>query len=129
MFADAPVIIQNDPGGVVIEYIERERFLEFDRTRIIIDGRCASACTIYLASPYACVTPRASLHFHQASINIASGGQLVPGWRDEQGTAVIMSLYPPSVAAWIRKHGGLGPDMITLRGREMLALIKNCEAN
>lgn len=125
---DAPMVIQNDPGGVVLEYIERERFLEFHGTKIIIDGRCASACTIYLKSPHACVTARASLHFHEASFVFGSNAKRQFGWRDDRGTAVIMSLYPPNIADWIMAHGGLGRDMITLKGREMLSLVKACDS-
>ena len=38
---------------------------------VVIDSLCASACTLYLNNPRACVTPRAVLHFHSLATSQA----------------------------------------------------------
>jgi hypothetical protein len=37
-----------------------------------------------------------------------------------------MRLYPPEIRAWINQHGGLTPQLITMRGRDLAALYPPC---
>jgi len=65
----AAVRIANDPGGRIGKYIDRYEKLRASRQPVIIDGFCASACTIVLAtvpSDRICVTSQAELAFHAA---------------------------------------------------------------
>jgi hypothetical protein len=39
----------------------------------------------------------------------------------------VMRLYPPSIRAWINRHGGLRPQMIVMRGPELSALYPICQ--
>src|SRR4051794_35579586 len=65
----ATVRISDDPGGRIGDYVVRYQALRAAGDMIIIDGYCASACTIVFgAIPQnrICVTPRAELLFHGA---------------------------------------------------------------
>ena len=62
----AVVRIANDRGGQIGRYVDRFEKLRASGQTIIIDGLCASACTIVLGTiPYdrICVTPNANLAF------------------------------------------------------------------
>ncbi len=122
------MIITHDNGGVVEEYIARERQLHGQR--IVIDGACRSACTIYLANPGTCVTPRASLGFHSAYLGAdIGGGRFAYGGDLPSYTAAMMGYYPPLVRQWIQQMRpyGLGHDMIVLKGRAMLERVPRCK--
>ena len=65
----AAVRIVDDPGGRIGTYVERYEGMRSSGERVIIDGYCASACTIVLGTiPHdrICVTSRARLGFHAA---------------------------------------------------------------
>ena len=67
--SDAVVRIAQDAGGRIGAYIDRYQGVRGSGERVIIDGVCASACTIVLGSvPHdkICVTSRARLGFHAA---------------------------------------------------------------
>jgi hypothetical protein len=42
------------------------------------------------------------------------------------GTRLVMRLYPAEIRGWIDRHGGLTPQVKTLRGRELAALYSVC---
>jgi hypothetical protein len=44
-----------------------------------------------------------------------------------QGSALVMRLYPPEIRTWINHHGGLRPQMIVMRGRELSSLYPICQ--
>jgi hypothetical protein len=65
----ALVRIANDRGGQIGPYVERYEQLRASGQTVIIDGLCASACTIVLGAipnDKICVTPNANLAFHAA---------------------------------------------------------------
>ncbi len=65
----AVVRIADDRGGQIGRYVERYDQLRASGQTIIIDGLCASSCTIVLgAIPHEkiCVTRNANLAFHAA---------------------------------------------------------------
>jgi hypothetical protein len=39
----------------------------------------------------------------------------------------VMRLYPPEIRSWINRHGGLRPQLIMLRGRELSDLYPTCQ--
>ena len=89
---------------------------------LVIDGPCLSACTLFtgiIPHDHVCVTRRAVLGFHAASYFDDARHTLVP---TRQGTQVIMRLYPPEIRDWIERHGGLKPQIMALRGKELSAL-------
>ena len=67
MATERQVVVQRDLGGDVGLYeikVEVFRKLGF---RVVIDGTCASACTLYTTLPpgQVCATDRAALKFHR----------------------------------------------------------------
>lgn len=61
--------ILDDSGGRIGSYLNRYEALRKSGQRVVIDGTCASACTLLLGLiPHdrICVTPRAVLAFHAA---------------------------------------------------------------
>ena len=92
---------------------------------MIIDGLCASACTIVLgAVPHdrICVTSHASLGFH-AAWDFGSNGRAIT---NTEATQMLYSMYPQAVKKWIAARGGLTPRMIFLRGKQLQSLYKPC---
>ncbi len=60
------VVIQDDFGGNVLQYqARRKQLAKADLVRI--QGRCNSACTIFITLPNACVGRKAIIGFHGAS--------------------------------------------------------------
>jgi hypothetical protein len=125
--AVADVRVTNDPGGEVTSYLRRFEELRASGERLVIDGPCLSACTLFTAfipRSRVCVTPRAVLGFHAASYYDDASRSLVPTRR---GTSLVMRIYPPEIRSWIARHGGLTPRIIAMRGRELAALYRTCE--
>src|SRR3954454_16902629 len=126
--ARADIRITGDRGGVVDEYKAKYTRIRVKGARIVIDGICNSACTLLLGLVplnRVCVTPRASLGFHQAYFD----KRWTAGIRVTSiaGTAELMSVYPASVRSWIAHHGGLTPQMKHLKnGAELWAIVDPC---
>ena len=117
--ASADVRIVSDPGGEVSSYIQKFHEVRDSGERVVIDGPCLSACTLLtgiIPRNRICVTSRAVLGFHAASYYDDVSRSLVPTRR---GSRLVMRLYPPAIRSWINRHGGLTPQLITLRGREL----------
>jgi hypothetical protein len=121
----AVVRIADDRGGKIGTYIDRYQGLRSSGETVIIDGLCASACTMVLgAVPHdrICVTSRANLGFHAAWDTGANGRAITnPG-----ATHMLYSLYPSSVRRWIAARGGLKPQMIFLGGKELMSMYRPC---
>jgi hypothetical protein len=129
MLAVAPafgvVRISGDPGGQIGEYLAKYKAIRVSGERVEIDGVCASARTLVLGTiprNRICVTPRAVLEFHGAWDPTSSGGQVV----SRAGNHILWSTYPPEIRTWISRHGGLGTEIIYLRGPELLAFYPPC---
>src|SRR5262249_19989779 len=125
--ASADVRITGDPGGEVSSYVEK--FVEIRNTgqRIVVDGPCLSACTLFtgiVPRDRVCITRRAALGFPPRSYYTPASAPPVPPRR---GSALEMRLYPPAIRAWINRHGGLRPQMIVMRGPELSALYPICQ--
>ena len=92
---------------------------------VIIDGLCASACTIVLGAvprDKICVTSRATLAFH-AAYDFGTNGRTIT---DPEATMMLYSMYPMPVQRWIAARGGLTPKMIFLRGKVLQAMYRPC---
>ena len=124
--ASAEVHIVNDAGGEVSEYVQKFHELRKAGEHLVIDGPCLSACTLFtgiIPHDHVCVTRHAVLGFHAASYFDDARHTLVP---TRQGTQVIMRLYPPEIRDWIERHGGLKPQIMALRGKELSAFYDTC---
>lgn len=121
----AVVRIANDRGGLIQRYLDRYDELKGTGQTVVIDGLCASACTILLAkipSDRVCVTERANLAFH-AAWDLGVGGRHVT---NREATRMIYSMYPAPVRSWISGRGGLSPHTIFLRGAQLQTIFARC---
>ena len=117
-----PIVIADDNGGRLRDYIERYRTQVAAGATFRIDGWCVSACNLVLAwADRVCVTERAALVFHQVSDKSGQGVQ--------SASDLLMLLYPPPVQEYISAHGGLPPPggMMLVRGPALRGLVKPCE--
>src|ERR1700687_4032478 len=123
--SDAAVRIGEDVGGRIGTYVDKFQGLRSSGEMVIIDGFCASACTIVLGSvPHdrICVTSRARLGFHAAWDPGSNGRKII----NTEATQSLYLMYPIEVRRWIDQRGGLTPRMIFLGGRELAALYRPC---
>lgn len=126
--AHADLRITRDHGGYVTEYKAKYERIRERHERVIIDGICNSACTMVFGivpMNKICVTPRASLGFHQAYYDKAFtfGIKVL----SPEGTSDLMAYYPSSVKDWIRRNGGLTPEMKKIKnGPELWKIVDPC---
>jgi len=121
----AVVRIADDRGGQIGRYVERYEQLRASGQTIMIDGLCASACTIVLGAipgDRICVTPNANLAFH-AAWDFGTRGRTIA---NPEATRMLYSMYPSQVRHWIANRGGLSPRMIFLRGRQLETMYRPC---
>lgn len=125
--ASADLRITRDHGGYIDQYKAKYAALRDRGERIVIDGTCNSACTLLLGIvplERVCVTPRASLGFHQAYYDKRwTAGVKVTS---VVGTDELMSVYPPAVKKWIARQGGLTQQMKRLKGTDLWAIVDPC---
>jgi len=126
--AAADYRITRDHGGLVDQYKTKYAQIRERGERVIIDGICNSACTLVLGIVplnRICVTPRASLGFHQAYYDKAwTFGLKVTSYA---GTADLVSYYPQPVKDWINRNGGLTTTMKRVKnGADLWAMIDPC---
>jgi hypothetical protein len=120
--------ITRDYGGVIDEYKSKYAEIRDRGDRVVIDGPCASACTLVLGIVplnRICVTPRARLGFHMAYYEQpgADGTKVL----SSEGTADMMSYYPETVKRWLSRHGGLTSDTKKIKnGPELWAIVDPC---
>jgi hypothetical protein len=126
--ARAEVRITRDHGGLVEDYKARYTKIRDAGERVVIDGICNSACTLVLGIVplnRICVTPRASLGFHEAYLD----KRWTMGLRvaSASGTRDLLSYYPQSVREWIARKGGLTPQMKVVRnGPDLWKMVDSC---
>lgn len=122
----ADLRITRDHGGYVEEYKAKYKRIRDRGERVIIDGICNSACTMVFGivpMNKICVTPRASLGFHQAYFDTSyTFGIKVAS---DEGTSELMAYYPPEVRDWLKRRGGLTTEMKRIRNGEELWKIAN----
>jgi hypothetical protein len=126
--SNALVRIAEDRGGRIEIYVGKYQGLRSSGEMVIIDGFCASACTMVLGSvPHdrICVTSRARLGFH-AAWDPGSRGRRIP---NAEATQTLYLMYPSEVRRWIDQRGGLTPHMIVLSGRELAGMFRPCRAD
>jgi hypothetical protein len=123
--SQAVVRIADDRGGRIGTYVDKYQGLRSSGEAVIIDGLCASACTIVLGAiprDRICVTSHANLGFH-AAWDFGANGRAVT---NPEATQMLYSMYPTPVRRWIAQRGGLTPHMIFLRGKQLLTMYKPC---
>jgi len=129
--ASATVRITDDYGGVIGDYLARFKAVRDSGERVIFDGLCLSACTLVLGivpQDHICVTSRARLGFH-AAWRSATGSLKATGSLQvsaDDGTQLLMGIYPEHIRNWIARRGGLTSRIIYLGGRELTAMYRPC---
>src|SRR6266513_4536666 len=91
--SDAAVRIGQDRGGRIGTYVDKYQGLRTSGEMVIIDGLCASACTIILgavAHDKICVTSHATLGFH-AAWDFGTNGRAIT---NAEATQMLYSMYP-----------------------------------
>ncbi|MFK4511380.1 ATP-dependent protease ClpP protease subunit [Bradyrhizobium daqingense] len=122
----AVVRIANDRGGSIAYYIERYEKLRAARQSVVIDGLCASACTIVLgtiASDDICVTPKARLAFH-AAWDFGRNGR---AFTHRAATQMLYSMYPSPIQQWLDRRGGLTSRTVFLQGKQLHGMYRGCD--
>jgi hypothetical protein len=123
--ARADLHITRDHGGYVEEYKAKYQRVRDHHERVIIDGICNSACTLVLGIVplnRICVTPKASLGFHQAYTEMLGFKMM-----SYAGTADLLTYYPQSAKDWIKRNGGLTPQMKRVKnGPDLWAIVDPC---
>src|SRR5712672_4172434 len=123
--SDAVVRIVEDRGGRIETYVDKYQGVRSSGEMVIIDGFCASACTIVLgavAHDKICVTSRAKLGFH-AAWDFGANGRAIT---NPEATQMLYSMYPSQVRHWIAARGGLTPHIIFLRGKQLMGMYRPC---
>jgi hypothetical protein len=121
----AVVRIADDRGGRIGTYVDKYQDLRQSGDTVIIDGLCASACTIVLGAiprDRICVTSHATLGFH-AAWDFGANGRAVTNL---EATQMLYAMYPSQVKRWISQRGGLTPHMLFLKGKQLQAMYKPC---
>jgi hypothetical protein len=123
--ASATMLISEDRGGQIGQYIQTFASVRTSGEHVVIDGNCLSACTLVLGlvpRERICATPRARLGFHAAWMPDETGQPVT----SPLGTQALWSVYPPHVRRWISRHGGLSRRMIFMQGRELAGIVPLC---
>lgn len=124
--SNAEIRITGDRGGQIGRYVDKYERLRSSGQKVMIDGLCASACTIVLAAiprDKICVTPNANLAFH-AAWDFGDHGRVVT---NPEATQMLYSMYPSQIRRWISSRGGLTHRMIFLRGRQLETMYRPCD--
>lgn len=122
---EATVLIQDDLGGLLGDYLLMFRNVRNSGEHVIIDGRCFSACTIVtglIPRDRICVTSRAMFGFHTARGPDARGKLAT----NRAVTRMLYTLYPAPIKGWLKRNGGLGSDTIVLSGKDLAKYYQVC---
>lgn len=94
-----PCVIESSPGGDVMGFRLQGLRLKARGTPVIVDGECASACTLLIDVDRAnvCLTTRAVLEYHQGH------------YFDHDGKDVFIPLHfeTPGLQQYFESRGGL----------------------
>src|SRR5215510_14376895 len=126
--ARADLHITRDHGGYVEEYKTKYKRIRDRGERVIIDGICNSACTLVFGivpMNKICVTPKASIGFHQAYYDKAfTFGIKVTS---SEGTSDLMSYYPDTVKDCFLFNGAATTEMKKIKnGGELWRIVDAC---
>lgn len=125
--ASATMLISEDRGGQIGQYLQAFAALRSSGENVVIDGNCFSACTMVLGLiPHdrVCATSRARLGFHAAWMPDEDGRPVT----SPMGTQALWSIYPHKVRSWINRHGGLSRRMIYMQGQDLHGIVNSCGA-
>ena len=125
--SDAMTRIADDLGGPLGEYLLKFAAIRDSGERVMIDGKCFSACTLVTAlvpRDRICITDRAMLGFHAGWFENKAGERIT----SPTGTSLLYEMYPPIIRNWIARQGGLGKHTVVLEGRALAEIYKPCQS-
>jgi len=128
----ADVVIRNDLGGVLQVYDAKYRGMAARGEKIVIDGDCASGCTIILGLvPRAnvCITARARFGFHR-SRQLLTYFQDTPIWiptSPQRQAEIDATYYDVQVRAWIAAHGPQTEEPTWMTAAELSQIYQWCD--
>lgn len=111
------VVIHEGEGGMIDEHLTILDDIVEQHRKIIIDGKCYSACTLFLWLPpeNVCWTKHAKFYFHSASDgkdNIDESSRKWDAW--------MLDRYAAPVAAWIGRVDAYRTTNFTQLPRDIL---------
>jgi hypothetical protein len=119
--AQALVIIKQDNGGIIKDYLNHYEILRASHDPVRLDGPCYSACTIFTAvlpNWQVCYTDKAVLGFHSAFWSIDNSYAELP-------TMEMFEAYPPKLQKMLKEKGWWGQEhreLVIIKGDELRAL-------
>lgn len=127
-----PCVIIDNPGGGLARFEEAaEAIRQGARTRIIVAGWCASACTVLLdwVREKVCLSPQAVLGFHRGTrfqLEYADQGARFPYVIAREHFDIE---YSPPIKKWIEEQGGLpeNGDVVLMALSTALTIWSPCE--
>jgi hypothetical protein len=119
-FGNHSTTIANDGGGELISYAITVSRYKKQRRKIRFEGRCSSACTLFLSLPSSqtCIAPDAQFRFHAAYGTSPRGNRTA--------TAYLMRNYPSWVRRWISTNGGLTSSIKTMPYKYAARYLRKC---
>ena len=92
-----PCVIEYSAGGNVLGFRLQGQDLAAQKTPVIVDGPCLSACTLLVdeARGNVCITDRAVLGYHQSYADNDGGRSYTP-----------LQYKTPGLGAFLENHGG-----------------------
>lgn len=111
------VIIHNNPGGSVIQYVLKRN--ELEHSKVIFRGKCDSACTILISIKDSCISPNASFGFHLP--------HSVSQKNIRKATSILMNNYPSWVKRWIASQGGLSNSIKRMNYKYASQYMRTCD--
>jgi hypothetical protein len=116
-----PVSVTEDSGGEIIQYLLRTAEIREGGGEVRIEGRCDSACTLFLSLPrdQLCLTENAYFRFH---LPLAEDAEMV-----EEAVHILMMKYPEWVKSWISANKGLTQEFKTMDFAYARQFVRTCE--
>ncbi|MBE1289519.1 MAG: hypothetical protein GJ679_05880 [Rhodobacteraceae bacterium] len=110
------LLIQNDGGGPLGDYILHTRLAGLTHDEVQITGWCASACTLYLSLPQTCVSRDAQFGFHAPSGGTAA--------QNRDALRLFAEYLPANLQGWYLREAAhlTGREYRALSGADLVAM-------
>lgn len=116
--------VTDDMGGPVQARLEDMQSLHGVR----IEGRCYSACTLYLGLPDTCVTLSSRLGFHSPYWRLAGFQMPLPFKEWERVTLLMAAQYPEPMRDWWMRDARHRIDTVVISGARAVEMgAKRCD--
>lgn len=114
-------VVQSSPGGYLLDHKIAADWIIHRRQRVIVDGLCASACTLLVDQAHqaglVCVTPNARLLYHLGRVVV--GGKV---------RSVDIAYTTPALRTYVAGAGGLPWDSwLEIKGETARLIYPSCE--